>query len=55
MLLLEYRESLLDTEFDCSNTFFKNMLNNFEFLMIYYDNLILFEDFAKLPGGIPYN
>lgn len=31
------------------------MLNNFEFLMVYYDNLVLFEDFAKLPGGYFFN
>eukprot|EP00828_Plagiopyla_frontata_P008784 TRINITY_DN1444_c0_g1_i4.p1 TRINITY_DN1444_c0_g1~~TRINITY_DN1444_c0_g1_i4.p1 ORF type:complete len:1308 (+),score=255.89 TRINITY_DN1444_c0_g1_i4:1080-5003(+) len=45
-----YRETVLDTEFDEGNNFFKIMLNNFEFLMVYYDNLILFEDFEKLPG-----
>ena len=47
---LEFRETVLDTEFEQGNNFFKMMLNNFEFLMVYYDNLILFEDFEKLPG-----
>lgn len=28
------------------------MLNNLEFLLCYFDNFILFEDFNKLPGGI---
>lgn len=28
----------------------KEMLNNFEFIMMFYDRLILSEDFIKLPG-----
>jgi len=40
------------TERICLN-FFKCMLNNFEFLVIYYDKLYLYEDFNKLPGGKP--
>jgi hypothetical protein len=26
------------------------LLNNFEFLLIFYDGIILYEDFNKLPG-----
>ena len=42
---------MLDLEFEYSNEFFKQLLNNFEFLIVYFDNEVLFEDFNKLPGG----
>lgn len=28
----------------------KEMLNNFEFIVMFYDKTVLFEDFIKLPG-----
>jgi len=33
-----------------SNKFFKALINNFEFLILYYDRLYLFEDFNKVTG-----
>lgn len=33
-----------------SNEFFRKILNYEEFLLAYYDNMILFEDFNVLPG-----
>lgn len=44
------RANLLDIQFARSNGFFKSLLNHFEFLLTYYDSMILFEDFKKLPG-----
>jgi len=46
-----YKAKILTLEFEESNKFFKSLLNNFEFLIIFYDSEILFEDFIKLPGG----
>lgn len=47
-----YKDQVLNLEFLKSNEFFKRILNNLEFLLCYFDNFILFEDFDKLPGGI---
>jgi hypothetical protein len=40
----------MEREFTLSNSFFIMLLNYFEFLLTYYDNWILFEDFNLLPG-----
>ena len=48
----EFKDNILNLEFTESNNFFKALLNNFEFLVTYYDAEYLFEDFIKLPGGI---
>ncbi|KRX00539.1 hypothetical protein PPERSA_04560 [Pseudocohnilembus persalinus] len=40
----------LDRQFEISNSFFKALMHHFEFLAVYYDSLILWEDFIKLPG-----
>jgi hypothetical protein len=40
----------MEREFNLSNSFFIMLLNYFEFLLTYYDNWILFEDFNLLPG-----
>ncbi|EGR27437.1 hypothetical protein IMG5_196200 [Ichthyophthirius multifiliis] len=45
-----YKNNLLDLRFKVSSDFFRALLNNFEFLLVYFDNEILFEDFNKLPG-----
>jgi len=46
----DYKGKILDLEFNLSNDFFKGLLNHFEFLIMYYDSELLFEDFVKLPG-----
>ena len=46
----DYKLRILDLEFLQSNDFFKGLLNHFEFLVMYYDAEVLFEDFVKLPG-----
>lgn len=51
-LIQEFKSNVLNLEFVKSNIFFKRTLNNFEFLLVYFDNCILFEDFNKLPGGL---
>lgn len=40
----------MEKEFTLSNSFFIMLLNYFEFLLTFYDNWILFEDFNLLPG-----
>lgn len=49
--LSSFRGRLLEAEFSCSTAFLCAVLNNFEFLLLYFDALVLEEDFAKLPGG----
>lgn len=46
----EYKEKLLENCFGKASDFFKAVINNFEFLLVYFDNFLLFEDFIKLPG-----
>ncbi len=45
------KKIVLELLFTNGNTFFKALLHHFEFLLTYYDSLILWEDFVKLPGG----
>jgi len=36
--------------FDEANTYFVRVLNNISFLLTFYDNFILHEDYIALPG-----
>jgi hypothetical protein len=45
------KELILDGQFKTSSSFLTAVLNNFEFLLLYNDSMILEEDFIKLPGG----
>lgn len=46
----EYNEKLLANCFDKAQDFFKSLVNNYEFLLVFFDNVLLFEDFIRLPG-----
>ena len=46
-----HREGMSDIYFQFSVDFLKATLNSFEFLISYFDNFYLFEDFIRLPGG----
>jgi len=45
-----YKEALREITQTTGNRFFKSLVNNFEFLIMYYNRLYLFEDFNRLPG-----
>ena len=38
-------------QLNISNEFFVEIVNFFEFLVTFYDNWPVFEDYIKLPGG----
>ena len=44
------RSTILTQEFQDGTDFFKCVNQNFEFTLLYYDCIVLFEDFVKLPG-----
>jgi len=46
----EYKEKLLTNSFVNAQDFFKALVNNYEFLLLFFDNVLLFEDFIRLPG-----
>ena len=46
----EYKEKLLSNSFVKAQDFFKALVNNYEFLLEFFDNVLLFEDFIRLPG-----
>lgn len=46
----EYKEKLLSNSFSKAQDFFKALVNNYEFLLVFFDNVLLFEDFIRLPG-----
>ncbi len=46
----EYQEKLYMNSFEKAQDFFKSSVNNFEFLLLFFDNMLLFEDFIRLPG-----
>jgi hypothetical protein len=44
------REGILRAQFGEGQEFFKAVMQNFEFCLLYFDCCVLFEDFVKLPG-----
>ena len=46
----EYQEKLFTNSFEKAQDFFKSSVNNYEFLLLFFDNMLLFEDFIRLPG-----
>jgi len=46
----KYREEMIDAYFKECNAFFIALINNLNFVMLFYDNWILNEDYVKLPG-----
>ena len=46
----EVKDGLFDVLFNNASGFLNSVLNNFEFLILYYDSLYLNEDFIQLPG-----
>ncbi|CAD8079070.1 unnamed protein product [Paramecium primaurelia] len=49
-LLSKYQVTLFDENFNQGDKYLKAANQNFEFLLLFYDSLLLFEDFIKLPG-----
>ncbi|CAK83011.1 unnamed protein product (macronuclear) [Paramecium tetraurelia] len=49
-LLSKYQVTLFDENFNQGDKYLKAASQNFEFLLLFYDSLLLFEDFIKLPG-----
>lgn len=45
-----FKEQFLENSFTKACEFFKTLTNNFEFLLLFFDNLLLFEDFVRMPG-----
>lgn len=45
-----YKESMIDVYFKECNAFFVSLINNLNFVMLYYDKWVLNEDYIKLPG-----
>ena len=46
----EFKEKLIVNSFNKAHDFFKALVNNYEFLLVFFDNMLLFEDFIRLPG-----
>merc|ERR1719378_1881073 len=49
-IIAETKQKLNDQLEDSSMRFFKAIMNSFEFFVIYYDRIFLYEDFVPLPG-----
>lgn len=45
-----YKQCMIDVYFKECNAFFLGLINNLNFLMLFYDKWILNEDYIKLPG-----